>query len=98
MHRMLSYHPQLFHSLQACLLKSCRHSLVHMCRVSFTLTLNCGLEGMQKEATGADQKIRAVSAVLILVNMKMGSKCQDLMITLCTKVFISMSHGPLKMN
>jgi hypothetical protein len=53
---------------------------------------------MQSEATGADQRITAVSAVLILVSMMMGGKCQDLMITLCTKMFISMSHGLLKMN
>jgi hypothetical protein len=40
-----------------------------MCRVSFRLTLNYGLEGMQSETTGAEDKIRAVSALLILVNM-----------------------------
>jgi len=53
---------------------------------------------MQSEATGADQRTTAVSAVLILVSVMTGSKCQDLMITLCTKMFISMSLGLLKIN
>ena len=43
-----------------------------MCHVSFTLTLNYGLEGMYSEGgTGAYQMITTVSAVVILVNMKL---------------------------
>jgi len=44
-----------------------------MCRVSFTLTLNYGLEGMQSEGTWANQRITAVSAIEILVNMKLAA-------------------------
>jgi len=40
--------------------------------VSFTLTLNYGLEGMYSEGgTGAYKNITAVSAIMILVNMKL---------------------------
>jgi len=43
-----------------------------MCCVSFTLTLNYGLEVMYSEgSTGAYQMITAVSAIMILVNMKL---------------------------
>ena len=43
-----------------------------MCRVSFTLTLNYGLQVMQSVGTWADQRITAVSAIVILVNMMLG--------------------------
>jgi len=43
-----------------------------MCFVSFTLTLTYGLEGMYSEdSTGTYQRITAVSAIVILVNMKL---------------------------
>jgi len=44
-----------------------------MCHVSFTLTLNYGLKGMQSEGTWADQRITAISAIVILVNVMKGA-------------------------
>jgi hypothetical protein len=44
-----------------------------MCHVSFTLILKYGLEGMQSDETGACQRITAGFAILILVNMMVGT-------------------------
>jgi hypothetical protein len=44
-----------------------------MWRVSFILTLNYGLEGMQSVDTWDYQRITAVSAVVIMVNMMLGA-------------------------
>jgi hypothetical protein len=49
-------------------------------------------------ALGADRRITAVSAIVILVNMMMGGKYQGLMIILCAEMFIGMAYGLLKMN
>jgi len=44
-----------------------------MCCVYFTLILNYGLEGMQIEGTWVDQRITVLSAIVILVNMMLGT-------------------------
>jgi hypothetical protein len=49
-------------------------------------------------ALAAEQWTKAVSAIVILVNMMMGGKYQSLMIILFAEMFISMSNGLLKMN
>jgi hypothetical protein len=73
MHLVLSYHPLLFHSLQACQLKLCTHSLAHTCHGPFILTLNCGLEGMHSVVTWADQRKTTVCAIVIKVIMMLGA-------------------------
>jgi len=43
-----------------------------MCHMSL-MTLNCGLEVMQSVGTWTDQRITAVSVIVILVNMMLGA-------------------------
>jgi len=47
--------------------------LIWIGHVSFTLILNYGLEGMQSESTWADQRVTAVSAIVIQDNMMLGA-------------------------